>query len=365
MSNSHDNRFRTNPDVRFYNPPPPPPPLAKSIAEMFDVPFKLGHTADDLAKAAHKVLDSMKLESTEAERTSVIVSINKMFVRLDEWGKGMLDQLKEQARADMLREMKGTPDSILWIEPGQFDPSDYVLDGTIGKRMAALAFQLERRNVYAERGIRAPTRMLFDGPPGTGKTMGAKWLAAKLRMPIGIVRADELGSHFISMTAKNLTAVVKEAESRGGILFLDEIDGLFMRRDAEGVGGSSEEFRRITTAWLQLLNNQPLTQIIICATNLPDRLDPAMLRRFPERVTFTPPDTTARKQIASNVLAKMTIDETAIAMLVDRTDGASGDHVTNIAHKAASFAIDEGDDVMITPAHVRRALTDVPRPPTM
>jgi SpoVK/Ycf46/Vps4 family AAA+-type ATPase len=337
----------------------------KPLCDLFDIPFKPGHTVTELVEAAHKVLDASKRETTSSEREQLVASMNGMFERLERWGKDALEQLKMEARAETMREMKGTPDSILWVQPGEFDAGTYVLDEKVGVRMAALAYQLERREVYVKRGIRAPTRLMFDGPPGTGKTMGAKWLAAKIGMPIGIVRADELGSHFVSMTAKNLAAAVKEAETRNGILFLDEIDGLFMRRDASGTGGSSEEFRRITTSFLQLLNNQPLWQIIICATNLPDRLDPAMLRRFPERVTFTPPDVEARKRIASNVLVNMRIDDEALALLVDRTDGASGDHVTNIAHKSASFAIDHGDDAAITCAHVRKALAEVPQPPTM
>ncbi len=368
MSNEPYGRPRSSFDFSSFthlSPHPPPTSLAKPLAELFDIPFKVGHTPAELAAAAHKVLDAAKRETTPNEREQLVASMNGMFSRIELWGKDVLEQLKMEARAEMMREMKGTPDSILWVQHGEFNPSDYVLDEKVGGRMAALAYQLERREVYVKRGIRAPTRLLFDGPPGTGKTMGAKWLAAKIGLPIGIVRADELGSHFVSMTAKNLTAAVKEAESRGGILFRDEIDGIFMRRDASGVGGSSEEFRRITTSFLQLLNNQPLDQIIICATNLPDRLDPAMLRRFPERVTFTPPDAAARRRIASNVLSKMVIADDALTLLVDRTDGASGDHVTNVAHKAASFAIDQSDETAITQLHVRKALADVPQPPTM
>ncbi len=349
----------------MFHPPPPPSPIHKALARLFDLPFKPGHTVEELAKAANDVLSSLPREVPKDDRDMVVASLNGMFARLDTWGKESLDAFREQARAETMREMKGTSDSTLWVEPSSFDQTTYILDEKTGVRLDALAKQLQQRALYVARGIRAPTRLLFDGGPGTGKTMGAQWLASKLGLPIGIVRADELGSHFISMTAKNLAAVVKEAESRGGVLFLDEVDGLFMRRDTMGAGGTSEEFRRITTAFLQLLNNQPRDQIIICATNLVDRLDPALLRRFPTRLSFSPPDAAARRKIAGMVLGKMDVREDAMDHLVDRTNGVSGDHVTNLAHAAASYAIDDGDAVPVNMAHVRRALIDVPQPPSM
>ncbi len=351
--------------VGFGLPPPPTSPIPAALANFFRLPFQPDHSADDLAKGANEVLSALPRGASKDERERVIDSINGMFARLDKWSKSSLDALREQARNEVVREMHGTADSILWIEPTTFDQSTYILDEKTGARLELLAKQLARRTAYVAHGIRAPTRLIFNGGPGTGKTMGAQWLAAHLGVPIGIVRADELNSHFIAMTSKNISAVVKEAEARGGILFLDEVDGLFMRRDGFGTGGTSEEFRRITTAFLQILNHQPREQIIICATNLLERLDPAMLRRFPTRVTFTPPDANARRKIAMMVLGKMDVNEDAMGQLVDRTDGGSGDHVTNVAHTAASYAIDDGDMVPIGVAHVRRALIDVPQPPPL
>lgn len=346
-------------------PPPKPNAVCDAIASFFDLTFQPDKSVDQLAKGAHAILDALPTGIVTADRTKVVGSINGMFDRMDRLGQEKLVELKEQARIETLKDLKGSSESILWIEPDEFDQSTFILDEKVGCALDSLAGQLARRETYVAKGIRAPTRLLFAGGPGTGKTMGAQWLAAKLGMPIGIVRADEMGSQFMAMTAKNLSAVIKSAEQKGGILFLDEVDGLFMSREAIGSGGVGEEFKRITTSFLQILNNQPRAQIIICATNLPSKLDPAMLRRFPNVIAFTPPDAEARRKIAATVLNKMAITDDALTHLVSRTNGASGDHVTNIAHAAASYAIDQGDDLPIQEGHIRRALAAIPQPPSM
>ncbi|NTV95361.1 MAG: AAA family ATPase [Thiobacillus sp.] len=123
-------------------------------------------------------------------------------------------------------------------------------------------------------------RLCLYGPPGTGKTAYARWLAARMGMPLLVKRASDLQSMWLGEAEKNIARAFREAEQMGALLLIDEVDSFLQdRRNAE-------------RSWEVSQVNEMLTQmesfpgVFIASTNLMAGLDQASLRRFDLKVKF-------------------------------------------------------------------------------
>lgn len=142
--------------------------------------------------------------------------------------------------------------------------------------------KLERYSVAPRR------KLLFHGPPGCGKTLGAAVLAGELGLPLMTVRLDALFSRFLGATANHLRSIFAEMPRRPGVYLFDEFDAIAKARgDAQDVG----EMNRIVTSFLQLTDSDASNSILIAATNHAELLDRAIFRRFDLIVPFALPST--------------------------------------------------------------------------
>lgn len=124
--------------------------------------------------------------------------------------------------------------------------------------------------------------LLLSGPPGTGKTALAHHFARALDRPLLVKRASDLLSKWVGETEKAIADAFDEARRREGVLLFDEADSLlFDRRQAR----SSWEVGQINEL-LTWLDRHPLP--VVAATNHPDQLDPASLRRFVFKLNLRP-----------------------------------------------------------------------------
>jgi SpoVK/Ycf46/Vps4 family AAA+-type ATPase len=123
-------------------------------------------------------------------------------------------------------------------------------------------------------------RLLFSGPPGTGKTAFAEHLATSLDAPLLLKRASDLISPYIGETERLIMEAFKEAQKESAVLFIDEADTFLQDR------------RNAQRSWELSQVNELLTQIdhhdgyLILATNFADRLDAALSRRIDLKVEF-------------------------------------------------------------------------------
>jgi len=122
--------------------------------------------------------------------------------------------------------------------------------------------------------------LLFWGPPGVGKTEFTKFLAEKLEKKLLLKRYSDVESPYVGVTEINIARAFREAREESSILFFDEFDSFLSRRDGASRCWEVSRTNELLT-WMENFRG-----ILICATNLPDLLDPAVLRRFAWKIEF-------------------------------------------------------------------------------
>ncbi len=125
-------------------------------------------------------------------------------------------------------------------------------------------------------------RLCLYGPPGTGKTAYGRWLAQQLGVPLHVRRASDLLGMYVGESEKNIARAFAEAEADGGVLLIDEVDSFL--QDRQGAERSWE----VSQVNEMLTQMEAFAGVFIASTNLMDRLDPAVLRRFDLKVRFDP-----------------------------------------------------------------------------
>lgn len=140
-------------------------------------------------------------------------------------------------------------------------------------------------------------RILAYGMAGSGKSEFAKALAKELDKPIILKKASDLLSMWVGGSEKNIAKAFREAEQRGAILVLDEVDSFLQDRSGASV---SWEISQVNEMLTQM---ESFAGIFIATTNFMDNLDRASIRRFDMKVEFKPLDF-ARLQKAFGLYAK-------------------------------------------------------------
>ncbi|XP_065295084.1 spastin isoform X1 [Dermacentor albipictus] len=194
-------------------------------------------------------------------------------------------------------------------------------------------------------GLRAPPKgLLLFGPPGNGKTMLAKAVAHESHSTFLNISAASLTSKYVGEGEKLVRALFAVArELQPSIIFIDEVDSLLSeRKDNE-----HEATRRLKTEFLVefdgLHTGSEERILVMGATNRPQELDDAALRRFTKRVYVTLPDENTRVILLEKLLRKqnspLSLDK--LKYLARVTSGYSGSDLTALAKDAALGPIRE------------------------
>lgn len=125
-----------------------------------------------------------------------------------------------------------------------------------------------------------PLAMCFSGPPGTGKTELAQYLASVMDRPVLRKTAADILDMYVGGTEQKIAEAFERAQADGAVLLFDEVDSLL--RDRRGARHSWEATQ--VNEFLQRL--ETYRGVVICTTNLLGDLDPAAMRRFPFKVEF-------------------------------------------------------------------------------
>lgn len=199
---------------------------------------------------------------------------------------------------------------------------------------------LANRDYLREIGLYEIGKLLFVGPPGTGKTSTARALSSWFSLPLVEVRLSMITSQYLGETSKNIDKVFELAKRISPcILLIDEFDFVAKTRTSDEHGA----IKRAVNTLLKAIDEISLVEhgvLLLAATNHPQLLDYAAWRRFDRVLDFPLPDAEMRRRILDKVLSKIDadVDTRELAAL---TDGYSGSDLRLVIREAVLNALVE------------------------
>ena len=138
-----------------------------------------------------------------------------------------------------------------------------------------------------------PRCVLFEGPPGCGKTTSAKIISQQVDIPLVYMPLEAIMSKYYGESESKLAEIFEAAAAMGSVIvFIDEVDSLATSREA----GLHEATRRILSTLLRKIDSfeSDGEVLVICATNRKKDLDPALVSRLDLSIRFELPDASTR-----------------------------------------------------------------------
>jgi len=221
--------------------------------------------------------------------------------------------------------LKSALDLLIVSAPDEVEASlvDLVTTDQQAGIAAKVRTALLHRDLLRSHRIYELGKLLFVGPPGTGKTTLALALSRELHMPVLEVRLSMVTSQYLGETSKNIDRIFEFAKKIApAILFIDEFDFVAKSRITDDHGA----MKRAVNMLLKNIDRVSLVRdgvLLVAATNHPQLLDEAAWRRFDEVVEFLLPNERTRKTILEKVTAPLPwvgdLEELAL-----KTEGFSG-----------------------------------------
>ena len=196
---------------------------------------------------------------------------------------------------------------------------------------------------FEKLGAKVPKGILLHGPPGTGKTLLAKAVAHESGAQFFAQSAAAFVEMFAGLGAariRRLFAIARKQEP--AIIFIDELDAVGGRRGADFSGEKDQTLNQLLVEMDGFATSGRL--VVIAASNLLDKLDPALLRpgRFDRQIFVTPPDVKGRKGVLGVHTRDKPLGDVDLGLVAQQTSGLTGADLANICNEAAIFAARRG-----------------------
>src|SRR3954454_6550206 len=190
---------------------------------------------------------------------------------------------------------------------------------------------------FRELGAKVPKGILLHGPPGTGKTLLAKAVAGESGAQFFSQSASSFVEMFAGLGAARIRRLFAEARKhRPAIVFIDEIDAVGASRGSDNNSEREQTLNQLLVEMDGFGSTGDL--VVIAASNLLEKLDPALLRpgRFDRQILVSPPDVRGREQILRvHTREKPLADDVDLELIARQTAGLTGADLANLCNEAA------------------------------
>lgn len=213
--------------------------------------------------------------------------------------------------------------------------SEIILKPELKGRINKILKEYYQKRKLLKHGLGNRRKILLVGPPGTGKTMTASIIAGELKLPFFTIQMDKIVTKFMGETSAKLRQVFDTIKNSEGVFLFDEFDAIGSERGrSDDVG----EIRRVLNSFLQLIENDSSSSIIISATNNIKLLDKALFRRFDDVLYYDFPSDEEITSLIKNRLAsfsgKLNVEE-----LLHYTEDLSHAEITQACYDSVKEAI--------------------------
>ncbi len=258
-----------------------------------------------------------------------------------EWIESLIAEIRKEDKSEEMLKLV----VIIAPEDVKQKVKDLVLTAEQQDEIEKIMKAIQHREYLREIGLHDIGKLLFVGPPGTGKTSVARALSEQLSIPFVEVKLSMITDQYLGETAKNIDRVFLLAKKLNPcILFIDELDFVAKARTSD----ENAAIKRAVNTLLKAIDEISLVEhgvLLIAATNHPRMLDSAAWRRFDEIVHFPLPDFDMRKNILDIVTRHIEgdFDTAEIAAL---TEGYSGSDLRMVIREAVLSALLEERKVL-------------------
>jgi SpoVK/Ycf46/Vps4 family AAA+-type ATPase len=308
-------------------------------------------SSDDLERLAYKIVETEKR-----------LGHGKLAEQLETILRRRRSSRKKPTQPTDIGSLKELPlsrrhgESLATLVPREKLEHHMVLPPATEERFARIEREFAARERLGAYGLLPRKTILLYGPPGCGKSLGAKRLAWNTGLPLIKVRFDALLSSYFGESATNLRSVFDSAKERPCVLLLDECDFIARSRtESRDIGEAS----RIVNSLLQLMEEYNAPGLLVATTNIEASLDEALFRRFDDAFQVPPPGPEEIEKLLIVTLSAIQVSERMPWNAIARSlKGAAAAMVVKAAQHAAKAAVLAGKKV-VTDTLLKKAISEL------
>ncbi|MBN3310149.1 outer mitochondrial transmembrane helix translocase [Amia ocellicauda] len=216
------------------------------------------------------------------------------------------------------------------------------LDEVITELQDTVILPFQKRHLFTgSKLFQPPQGVLLYGPPGCGKTLIAKATAKASGCQFINLQASTLTDKWYGESQKLTAAVFSLAvKIQPCIIFIDEIDSFLRNRSSLDHEATAMMKAQFMSLWDGLETGSDSQVMVMGATNRPQDVDPAILRRMPTTFQINLPTQRQRQDILKLILAGENLSNAInLKEIAEKTEDYSGSDLKELCRDAAMYRV--------------------------